>query len=104
MARRARGRHRPVVHRIVVTEVVSGLGDGVFWVGLAAILLARGVGARGFAVAAVARLGPRALISAPAGVLADRVDRRRLLVTLDLTRGMLLVEVMADRLGRLPPG
>jgi MFS family permease len=72
-------------------EVVSGLGDGVFWVGLAAILLARGVGAQGFAVAAVARLGPRALISAPAGVLADRVDRRRLLVTLDLTRAILLV-------------
>ncbi len=72
-------------------EIVSGLGDGVFWVGLAAILLSQGVGARGFAVAAVARLGPRALISAPAGVLADRVDRRRLLVGLDVTRGMLLV-------------
>ena len=79
------------MYRIVVMEVVSGLGDGVFWVGLAAILLARGVGAQGFAVAAVARLGPRAVISAPAGVLADRVDRRRLLVVLDLTRGILLV-------------
>ena len=84
-------RHRPSVRRIVVMEIVSGLGDGVFWVGLAAILLSQGVGAQGFAVAAVARLGPRALISAPAGVLADRVDRRRLLVGLDVTRGLLLV-------------
>lgn len=67
-------------------EVVSGLGDGVFWVGIITLLLDEGVGVRGFAVAALVRLGPRAIISAPAGVLADRVDRRRLLLTLDLAR------------------
>jgi len=72
-------------------EVVSGLGDGVFWVGLTAVLLERGLGAAGFGIAAVARLGPRALISAPAGLLADRLDRRWLLVALDLLRGAVLV-------------
>jgi MFS family permease len=69
-------------------EVVSGVGDGVFWVGLVAIMLERNVGAVGFALAAAARLGPRALVSAPAGVLADRVDRRRLLASIDLVRAI----------------
>jgi predicted MFS family arabinose efflux permease len=72
-------------------EVVSGIGDGVFWVGLAAVLLHRDAGAEGFTIAALARLGPRAIISAPAGVLADRVDRRRLLVGLDVSRMLLMV-------------
>ena len=80
--------HSAALRRIVGMEVVSGLGDGVFWVGLAAMLLQRGVGAEGFALAALARLGPRALISAPAGLLADRIDRRRLLVGLDVIRGV----------------
>ena len=79
------------VRRVVAMEVVSGLGDGVFWVGLTAVLLERGLGAAGFGIAAIARLGPRALISAPAGLLADRLDRRWLLVSLDLLRGAVLV-------------
>ena len=88
--------HRRIgVRRLVGMEVVSGLGDGVFWVGLAAVLLDGHADAAGFALAAFARLGPRALVSAPAGVLADRVDRRRLLVTLDLARALLMLALAA---------
>jgi predicted MFS family arabinose efflux permease len=72
-------------------EAVSGLCAGVFWVGLVALLVDRGAGAEGFALAAIARLGPRALISAPASVLASRVDCRRLLVGLDLVRAALML-------------
>ena len=72
-------------------EVASGVGDGVFWVGLATYLIEAGAGPVGFALAAIARFGPRAVISAPAGALADRVDRRRLLVGLDLGRAVLLL-------------
>jgi hypothetical protein len=39
------------VRRIVGMEMVSGLGDGIFWVGLAAVLIDRGAGAAGFALA-----------------------------------------------------
>jgi hypothetical protein len=85
-ARRDGWRTRRGVRSIVAMEVVSGVGDGVFWVGLAVVLLERGAGAAGFALAALARLGPRALLSAPAGALADRVDRRVLLVGLDVAR------------------
>ena len=51
-----RTHQRPGVHRIVAMEVVSGIGDGVFWVGLAAVLLHRDAGAEGFTIAALARL------------------------------------------------
>jgi MFS family permease len=90
-----RSRRLPGLRPIVGMEVVSGIGDGVFWIGFADILIGRGVGAQGFALAVAARLGPRAIISAPAGVLADRVDRRRLLIGLDLGRAVLMVILAA---------
>ena len=43
-----RPRMRPGVRRVVAMEVVSGLGDGVFWVGFTALLLDRNIGAAGF--------------------------------------------------------
>jgi MFS family permease len=78
-------------------EVVSGVGDGVFWVGLVAILFDLGAGASGFAAAVVVRLGPRALLGAPSGALIDRIDRRKLLVALDVGRCvcMLVLTVLA---------
>ncbi len=90
-----RSRHTAGVRRVVFAEMVSGLGDGVFWVGLLVLIFESGVGAGGFALAAFARLGPRALISAPAGVLADRMDRRRLLVFLDVARAALMLLLAA---------
>ncbi|HUG00133.1 MAG TPA: MFS transporter, partial [Ilumatobacter sp.] len=76
----------PALRRLVAMEFVSGLGDGIFWVGLVWFLIDRGTGSAGLAVAAAARLGPRALLGASAGALADRVDRKRLLVGLDVAR------------------
>jgi MFS family permease len=76
-------------------ELVSGVGDGACWVAVVAALLELGAGPAGFALAAAARLGPRALLSAPAGVLADHVDHRRLLVSLDLARGGAMVAMAA---------
>ncbi|MGE0306000.1 MAG: MFS transporter [Acidimicrobiia bacterium] len=92
---RRRHHYRPGVRRILAMEIVSGVGDGAFWVALTSALLDRGAGPGVLALAAVARLGPRALISAPAGVIADRVDRRRLLTTLDLGRAALMALLAA---------
>ena len=86
-----RSRHAAGVRRVIYAEMVSGLGDGVFWVGILVLLFDRGVSAGGFALAVFARLGPRALISAPAGVLADRMDRRQLLIFLDVVRAALML-------------
>lgn len=83
-------------------EVVSGLGDGVFWVALADVLFDRGAGATGLTLAVLARLGPRALLSAPAGRLADRLDLRRLLVTLDAARAVVLAGLAVAAATRAP--
>jgi MFS family permease len=84
---------RRALQRIVAMEVVSGLGDGLFWVALIALLVDDGAGAAGFAAAALVRLGPRALLSAPAGAVADRIDRRSLLVGLDVGRAALMTAI-----------
>ena len=55
----AAGERIGAIRRIVGMEVVSGLGDGIFRVGFVAVLLDRGAGPAGFALAAAARLGPR---------------------------------------------
>lgn len=72
--------------------LVSSLGDWVGFVAVAA-LVARLAGARlgGLAVAGVmlARLLPSVLFGPFAGVLADRYDRRTLMVGADLARGAL---------------
>jgi predicted MFS family arabinose efflux permease len=89
--------HRSIVVRhpqlagIVAAEGLSATGDAVFWVGLLVWLLDQPHGTGLVALAAVARLGPRVLFSAAGGVVADRYDRRRLLVALDLGRSALMV-------------
>jgi hypothetical protein len=72
---------------MVGAEGCSGLGDGIFWVALVTVLAERHVGAGWYAAAATVRLGPRAVTGRWAGTLAERADRRHLLVGLDLARG-----------------
>ena len=92
-----RGRHRSILVRhpqlaaVIGAEGLSATGDAVFWVGLLVWLLDQPHGTGLVALAAVARLGPRVVFAAAGGVLADRHDRRRLLVVLDLARSALMV-------------
>jgi MFS family permease len=79
------------VRRIVLAEACSGLGDGIFWVGLVTELSHRGAGVWWYALAAIARLGPRAVFGVQAGALADRFDRQRVLVVLDLSRALTML-------------
>jgi CRP-like cAMP-binding protein/predicted MFS family arabinose efflux permease len=75
---------------VLAAEGLSALGDAVFWVGLLVWLLGHANGTALIALAAVARLGPRAVFGAAGGVLADRFERRALLVSLDLVRAGLM--------------
>ncbi|MDH6121112.1 MFS family permease [Kitasatospora sp. GAS204A] len=76
--------------RLLWTSVtVSALGDGMRFVALP-LLAARISGdPRDLALVAVAEQLPWLLLSLPAGALADRVDRRRLLWTVDACRAVL---------------
>jgi len=82
-ARRAR--------RLYASEVTTGLGDGVFWVALIAEISGSASFGWLLTFAVVARLGPRAVLSIPAGALVDRSDPRRLMVVAETLRGVLML-------------
>jgi MFS family permease len=76
--------------RLVVASGLSNLADGVFLVALPLVTLriTRDPGAMG-AVTLSLRL-PWLLCALPAGALADRLDRRRTMVLVDLGRGVVI--------------
>jgi CRP-like cAMP-binding protein len=84
------GRH-PQLAAVIAAEGLSGAGDAIFWVGLLVWLLDQPNGTGLVALAAIARLGPRVVFGAAGGVFADRHDRRKLMVSLDLARGALML-------------
>jgi CRP-like cAMP-binding protein/predicted MFS family arabinose efflux permease len=65
----------------------------VFWVGLLVWALDQPHGTAVVSLAAIARLGPRALFGASGVRFADRFDRRRLLVVLDCVRALLMIAI-----------
>jgi predicted MFS family arabinose efflux permease len=78
---------------VLVAEALSSVGDAVFWVGLLVWALDRPHGTAVVALAAIARLGPRALFGVSGVRFADRFDRRRLLVGLDCFRALLMFAI-----------
>lgn len=87
--------------RLWVAQVISALGD---WLGfLALIVIADRIGAEsaiGFVVAA--RVAPGFFLAPVAGVVVDRFDRRRLMITCDLGRAAVLATVpFIDTVGGL---
>jgi dTMP kinase len=99
---------RPTFRRFFIGQCASSLGD---WIGLiATVALVKRIYNDEFALAAVllARIGPSLLFSPIAGVLADRWDRRRVMVTCDLARAGLIaflpfIETVSSRVPVLSP-
>jgi dTMP kinase len=79
---------RPPFPRLLAAQTVSSLGD---WVGFVAVasLVARLGGNVGVAGVMVARMLPSILFGPVAGALVDRFDRKRIMITADLSRGAL---------------
>ena len=103
------GRSHPVFGspgflRLWVAQVVSAFGD---WIGFLAIIeIARrlGGGQPGSAIALVmlARVLPGFFLASVGGVIVDRVDRKRLLITCDILRaGVLLLIPLIERVWAL---
>ncbi len=83
---------------LLASVVVSLAGDLLYWVALIAFLVdgaGAGEGASWVAVALLARLVPSVLLGPFGGTVADRMDRRRLLVGLDLARAAVFLAMAA---------
>lgn len=76
---------------LYASELASGLGDGVFWVGMVALIADEPDFEILLALAVLARLGPRALLSLPAGRLIDRTNVRNLLIQCELIRASIML-------------
>jgi MFS family permease len=99
-------REEPQYRLLFGSQVLSVLGDRVTSVVLPFAVLSVGRGVGEVALVSAAQFLPFAVLALPAGVWADRLDRKRILVTSDLVRlvtqltaGTLLLTGHADVLG-----
>lgn len=84
-------RHRPHLRRLWLSTIVSLLGDWLSYVAISLLTIKRGESALAVGLVLVAHALPVALLSPAAGALADRFDRRRVLMLAYLGAGGLTV-------------
>ena len=83
-------RNRPL-GRLLVGEFISGIGDWLYIVAIFVVIYRDSGDAALVGAFGGIRLLPYVFLSVPAGVLADRFDRRLVLLVSDLFRGGLMV-------------
>lgn len=79
-------RDEPQYRMLFGSQVLSILGDRVTAVALPFAVLATGGGVTGVAVVSAAQFLPFVVLALPAGVWADRLDRKRILIASDAVR------------------
>ena len=89
----------PSYRKLFGATVISNLGDGMAMVAYPWLASAITRNPILVALVAVAQRLPWLLFTLPAGVITDRVDRRRAMITMDLTRGALTLVVAFAVLG-----
>ncbi len=85
----------PALVRLLVGEFVSSIGDWLYLVALLVVVYAESQDAVLLGIVGAARVVPYVLLSIPAGIAADRFDRRKILIGTDLVRGAIMVALAA---------
>jgi len=96
----ARGAYREILgirdaRRLIAASAVSQLGDWLFNAALLGTVYAATGSARWVGAATICRLLPYVLLGPAGGVVADRYDRRAVLLAGDVTRALLMVALAA---------
>lgn len=81
--------------RLLFGEFVSSVGDWLYLVALLVVIYAENQDAFALGIVGAARVLPYVLLSVPAGIVADRFDRRLVLITTDVARGLIMVVIAA---------
>ncbi len=84
-------RGNPTFRRLWIGQVVSQLGDWFNSIALYSLLLEYTGSGRAVSVALLCQLLPIFLFGPLAGIVADRVSRKRLLIATDVMRGLLVL-------------
>lgn len=84
-------RRNPALGRLLAGEFISGIGDWLYLVAILVVVYAESESAVLLGVIGAARILPYVLLSVPAGMVADRFDRRMVLLVTDVARGVIMV-------------
>ena len=81
----------PWLARLMAGEFISSIGDWLYMVGMLIVVYDQSDDPLALGLVGAARIAPYVLFSVPAGIVADRFDRRTILLTTDIVRGGLQV-------------
>ena len=84
-------RRSPALARLLAGELVSGIGDWLYLIAILVVVYAESSSPVLLGVVGAARILPYVLLSVPAGIVADRFDRRMVLLVTDVARGVLML-------------
>ena len=84
-------RRNPSLARLLAGEFISGIGDWLYLVAILVVVYAESESPVLLGIVGAARILPYVLLSVPAGMAADRFDRRMVLLVTDIARGILMV-------------
>ena len=82
--------NRPLT-RLLVGEFVSSIGDWLYLVAILIVVYAEAQSPLLLGIVGAARVVPYLVLSVPAGIVADRFDRRLVLLVTDVARGAIMV-------------
>lgn len=88
-------RRKPALLRLLTGEFVSGIGDWLYLVAVLVVVYADSNSPVLLGIVGAARIVPYVLLSVPAGIVADRFDRRMVLLVTDVARGVLMLGLVA---------
>jgi len=81
--------------RLLFGEFISSIGDWLYLVALLVVIWDISKDPLVLGIVGAARILPYILLSIPAGIVADRFDRRLVLMTADIARGLIMVAIAA---------
>ncbi|MDQ3938245.1 MAG: MFS transporter [Chloroflexota bacterium] len=81
--------------RLLFGEFVSSIGDWLYLVALLVLVWDQARDPVALGVIGAARIVPYIVLSVPAGMVADRFDRRLVLLTTDVARGIIMLFIVA---------
>jgi len=88
--------------RLLLGEFVSSIGDWLYLVALLVVIWDISNDPVVLGIVGAARILPYIVLSIPAGIVADRFDRRLVLLTTDVIRGVIMLLIAAVVIAGLP--
>ncbi len=88
-------RRNGALTRLLAGEFISGIGDWLYLVAVLVVVYAESNSPVLLGIVGAARILPYVLLSVPAGIVADRFDRRMVLLVTDVARGILMLALVA---------